>query len=331
LRRGAALDEKGVCVTDYGRLSKLRRELSGLVKKGGRDFTGLSQEELDRVEELSDAIDDIYDAKGFHKPDKHPGFPTSGRGSGGSGRGKVQAPTPGWKAGHWATPVERYMNGPDGVKALTSGSVVVPALTGGIVGIPDRPAVVTDVVPTDDLDNTNTAAFMQETVRNLNATEVAEGALKPTSVLTVQKVEEPARTIATLSEPVNRHDLEDANLLSAYIDNSLSQAVRLRLDLQIVAGNGTAPNLRGMLNVSGVRTQAFSNSVLETARKALTKLYDVNIDGGVYVVPTSIWEQLELTVLGTGSGPTPCRPRARSSRSIWPPAACGARGSSSRA
>jgi hypothetical protein len=64
-----------------------------------------------------------------------------------------------------------------------------------------------------------------------------------------------------------------------------------------------------MLNVTGVRTQAFSNSVLETARKALTKLFDVNIDGGVYVVPTSIWEQLELTVLGTGSGPTPCRPR----------------------
>jgi HK97 family phage major capsid protein len=121
----------------------------------------------------------------------------------------------------------------------------VPALSGGIVGIPDRPALVTDVIPTVPLDATNIAAYLQETVRTHAAAEVAEGALKPTSTYTVAKVEEPARTIATLSEPVNRHDLQDADLLSAYVENNLSQAVRLRLDTQIVSGDGTAPNISG--------------------------------------------------------------------------------------
>ena len=40
------------------------------------------------------------------------------------------------------------------------------------------------------------------------------------------------------------------------INNRLPLFVRLRLDGQVVNGNGTAPNLRGFLNVVGIQTQA---------------------------------------------------------------------------
>jgi hypothetical protein len=51
------------------------------------------------------------------------------------------------------------------------------------------------------------------------------------------------------------------------------QSVHLRLDSQILNGNGTAPNLRGLLSTVGIQAQAFSVSVLQTARTALSLLY----------------------------------------------------------
>lgn len=44
--------------------------------------------------------------------------------------------------------------------------------------------------------------------------------------------------------------------MRGYINNRMPLFLQLRLDSQIANGNGTAPNLRGLLNVVGVQTQA---------------------------------------------------------------------------
>jgi HK97 family phage major capsid protein len=203
------------------------------------------------------------------------------------------------KAGYWSEPFKKAVGE---TKALTSGSVVVPSLLPGIVPIPDRPTLLTQVIPSTPVEGTNLFSYLQETVRTHAAAEVAAGATKPVSTYTVQKVDDNVRTIATISQPVNRFDLEDAALLDQYIQGSLAKAVQLRLDSQILNGNGTAPNLRGLLNTAGIQSQAFSVSILQTARKALSLLYAQEIyEGIVYVMSPSQWEAVELLQLSTGA------------------------------
>jgi HK97 family phage major capsid protein len=211
---------------------------------------------------------------------------------------KGSFPTPsGMKAGHWSKPIIDKVEG----KALTSGSVTVPALTAGIVTIPDRPISLASVIPSERLQGTNQFSYLQETVRTHAAAEVAAGTTKPVSTYTVAKVDDTVRTIATISEPVNRFDLDDAPLLDQYIQGSLSQAVLLRLDGQILNGNGTPPNLKGMVNATGKQTQVFSTSILQTARKAMSLLYALEIyTGMVFVMSPAHWEACELTQLSTG-------------------------------
>jgi len=72
----------------------------------------------------------------------------------------------------------------------------------------------------------------------------------------------------------------------------------LRLEHQILLGDGQGENLTGLANTAGIQVQAFSNSVLETARKALSKLHKVEIPGGVFVLGVDVWEALELLTVG---------------------------------
>lgn len=50
--------------------------------------------------------------------------------------------------------------------------------------------------------------------------------------------------------------LMDAPLLAAYITNRLTYMLQVREQAQVLNGNGTAPNIKGILQFSGVQTQA---------------------------------------------------------------------------
>jgi HK97 family phage major capsid protein len=296
------------------KVAQLRDELKTLLAKGD----AADPDELSRVgDQLEEAMDRVPATEGGADGRGGMVFPARGARKAQPGGVVTPASASGLKAGYWSEPVRRYMEADGNTKALTSGSIVVPALTSGLVTIPDRPRLVTDVIPSQRLSATNIAAYLVETTRTHAAAEVAEGALKPTSTYTVSKVEEPARTIATLSEPVNRHDLEDARLLSSYVEGSLAAAVRLRLDTQVVSGDGTAPNLSGMLDRAGIQTQAFSVSAIETARKALSKLYAIEIESGVYVIPIAIWEAIELAQQTSGAYALPGGPVDVANRKLW--------------
>jgi HK97 family phage major capsid protein len=159
---------------------------------------------------------------------------------------------------------------------------------------------------------------LKETVRTHAAAEVLPGAVKPTSVYSVVKVEDRVRVIATLSEPVSRMDLADATLLQAYLEGSLQQSVMLRLDSEILNGDGAGENLTGLAHTSGITVQAFATDLLHTARKALTQLEDVQIPGGVYVLSPAMWESLELTqTTGSGEFIFGSSPVDRAAKRLW--------------
>jgi HK97 family phage major capsid protein len=269
-----------------GQAIEVRRQwLKNALDWGGDNGAGLSDSELRDVGRVSDELESLMD--GFDGSTKHPGFPGSG---GGRGGGRVPAQK-GWQAGYWSDPFTKGL----GRKDLTpSGSVTVPSLTGGIVPIEDRPQRLLDAIPVEPLTGTDTFAFLRETARVHAAAETAPQTAKPVSTYSVQKIEDTVKVIAHLSEPIDRFALEDARLLNGYIDGSMRQGVMLRLDGQILNGDGTGQDLLGLAATPGIQVQPFDTDVLTSLRKALTRLQAIEVPGGSYVLSPAMWEGLEL-------------------------------------
>src|SRR3546814_1904173 len=72
--------------------------------------------------------------------------------------------------------------------------------------------------------------------------------------------------------------------------------VRQRLNTQILVGNGTAPNLRGILNVAGIQTQAKgSDPVPDAAYKAMVKIRTTGqAIPGAFVFNPLDWQDVRL-------------------------------------
>lgn len=133
-----------------------------------------------------------------------------------------------------------------------------------------RPIQVVDLIP--QTTTTQTAVtYMEETTFTNNAAEVAEGEAKPEGALALTEQSSTVRKIAVWL-PVTDEQLEDVPRIEAYLNNRLPFMVQQRLDLQIISGNGTAPNLSGILDHS-IQTQAKgADPVPDAVYKAMTKV-----------------------------------------------------------
>jgi HK97 family phage major capsid protein len=104
-------------------------------------------------------------------------------------------------------------------------------------------------------------SYLRQTTRTNNAAVVAAGALKPTSVYSVTRVESSLQVIAHLSEGIPRHWLLDNTALEAFLANELTYGLQTAVEAKVLADvNGT----------SGIQMQAYATSVLATLRKGVT-------------------------------------------------------------
>lgn len=92
--------------------------------------------------------------------------------------------------------------------------------------------------------SSNAVDYVKENVFTNNAAETAEGAAKPESSLTTTLVTEPVATIAHWIK-ISKQLAQDNAALAAYINQRMIYGVNLRVENQIIAGNGTAPNISG--------------------------------------------------------------------------------------
>jgi HK97 family phage major capsid protein len=247
------------------------------------DIRRLTDSEVAEVHELADEAATLEENVPWLT--RHPGFP------GMSSTPKGFPSSPGWKSGHWGDAVVQR------VKDLTpSGSVTVPSLTTGIVRIEDRPVRLLDVIPFGPpLRGTDTYAYMRETVRTHNAAPVAKGARKPVSTYNIEKVEDRARVIAHISEPIARQNLSDVPALGQFVDQALRQGIVLSLDEQVIHGDGLGENFTGFAEDPDRLTILWDTDLITTTRKSITRLEDEEIYSGVFVLNTHVWEELELT------------------------------------
>jgi len=123
----------------------------------------------------------------------------------------------------------------------------------GIVAGAFRPLRLLDIIPRG-VASSNQVHYTRELAFTNNAAEAAEGAQKAESVLTFESVDVPVRTIAHTIK-VSKQILDDAPALQSYIDTRMRYGVDLRVESQIINGNGTSPNISGLLD-SGNYTAA---------------------------------------------------------------------------
>lgn len=97
------------------------------------------------------------------------------------------------------------------------------------------------------------------------------GGYKPEGSIAFEKVTATVKTIAEWI-PATKRGLADASQLRGLIDDELRADLAEEEEDQILNGNGSGENLTGILSTSGIQTQAWSTDLLQTIRKAKTKV-----------------------------------------------------------
>lgn len=154
--------------------------------------------------------------------------------------------------------------------ATTAGWAPRPPRIDRVIDAVTRPIQVLDLIPMMPTDSA-TIFWMLETTRTHAAAEKAEGVAYAESTFVLTEQQSPVQKI-TDSIPVTDEQLQDIGQAQGYLNQRLLFGVRQRLDLQVVLGDGTAPNLSGILDTA-VQTQAKGTDPQIVAFfKALTKV-----------------------------------------------------------
>jgi len=164
--------------------------------------------------------------------------------------------------GAWASPpVECF--GPLHATTLTEdpasgGKLLVPQYLPGVRSVMFKRLVVSDLMASGQA-TSNAIIYMVETTFTNAAAAVAEGLAKPESALVFDQRTDPVSKIAHWL-PVTEEFLEDVPAISSYIDARLTLGVQLAEEDQLLNGNGTPPNIMGVMNRAGLATAVARNA-----------------------------------------------------------------------
>lgn len=182
---------------------------------------------------------------------------------------------------------------------------IVPAdRQAGIVPGAFRQLMIRDVIPRGAT-NSNTVEYTREASWTNNAAEAAEAAQKAESVLTFELVSDPVRTIAHFIK-VSKQVLDDAPMLQSYIDLRMRHGVNQREEAQIIAGNGTSPNLKGLAHADNHTdlTLVTADNDLDATNRAKYQVVASDYMADLYLMNPADWGRIERKKTGISSDET---------------------------
>lgn len=203
----------------------------------------------------------------------------------------------------WRTPVGASLFIEEfGVKTLmetTAGFAGESPRTGLLVEAVTRPIQVLDLIPTRPM-NQPVDKYMEETTRTHNAAEKDEGAAYAESVFVWTERTQAVQKI-TDSIPVTDEQLQDAPQVAGLLDSRLRFGLRQRLDLQVLVGDGTAPNLSGILD-RAIQSQAKgADPTFDATYKAMTLVrFTGRAVPSAWVFHPNDWQDVRLTRTADG-------------------------------
>lgn len=184
--------------------------------------------------------------------------------------------------------------------ATTAGFAPESIRLPGFVEAVTRPIQLLDILPMGSVSQA-AVPYMEETTRTHAAAEAAEGAAfaESTFVFTQRSV---GVVKITDSLPVTDEQLEDVALIESYANSRLGYGVRQRLDTQAMTGNGTAPNMRGILNTSGIQTLARgTDPQMDALYKAMVRIRTIGRALPTHhVIHPLDWQDIRLTRTADG-------------------------------
>lgn len=164
----------------------------------------------------------------------------------------------------------------------------------------EQPVTIASLMP-EGRTSQAAIAYMEETTTTQGAAETAESGSKPEAALGFTERTSTVRKIA-VQIPVTDESLEDIPFIESYLDTRLSTFVRQREDAELLNGNGTPPNLRGIQQTSGILTQARTT---EANQDAIFKgIIKVQAQG--FLNPTAVvlhpnnWQTIRLMTTADG-------------------------------
>lgn len=166
--------------------------------------------------------------------------------------------------------------------------------TGRIVQYAHRRPVIADLIPQTP---TSQAAvvYMEETTFTNSAATRSEGGSAGESALAYTERSETVREIATFL-PVTEIQLEDAPVVEGLINNRLLTMLDLTEEVQLMSGDGNAPNMTGFLVKSGVQSQAKgSDPTPDAIYKAMTLVRHTGFaEPSAVVFHPNDWQDIRL-------------------------------------
>lgn len=189
------------------------------------------------------------------------------------------------------------------LKTTLTESGYPPAVTRSDLVVPTAlrdPQNVIDLIDTITTDNYQ-YKYLEETTFTNNSSATAEGSALGENALAFTERTENIRKIGSFL-PVTEELLADVSAVQGYLDSRLRTMVNLAVGDQILAGSGVAPNLTGILNVSGINTFDFSSFSGNLKRigqvyEAITEIQkDSFLSPDAIVMHPSDWYQLVTEV-----------------------------------
>lgn len=216
--------------------------------------------------------------------------------------------------------------GSDALKAFNAGSTqkarveVKNTLTGSDTTVaPDRkPGIVPGLFQPLGLESflhsmpttSNAVEFVRENVFTNSAAEAAEGASKAESGVTFTLVNQPVSTVAHWLK-ISRQLAADHAALSAYVNTRLTYGVNLKVEQQLVNGDGAAPNINGFMTAGNFTAHGYANAALGTLlkklvliRKIIGDLWNAGAPADGIVLNPLDWAQIEIDLITTAAGQT---------------------------
>jgi HK97 family phage major capsid protein len=153
--------------------------------------------------------------------------------------------------------------------------------------------------------SSNAIDWVRENVFTNNAAEVAEGGQIAQSSITFTAETMPVQNVAHFVK-ITRQLAMDNAALAAYINRRMVYGVNMRVEQQLVSGNGTTPNLSGLTKAGNFTAHGYTAASLTALGLSPTNRFDLigkmigdcalaDYPADVIVLNTADWWNLRLT------------------------------------
>ena len=191
--------------------------------------------------------------------------------------------------------IKNTITGQSGSPATNSDTIVAPQRQVGIVSGAFRTLRIRDVMPSGTT-SSNLVEYTRELAFTNGAAETAEGATKPEATLTFELASAPVKTIAHWLK-LSKQVMDDAPALASYVDTRLRYGVDLRIDQQLLNGNGSGQNIGGLAKVGNhtAFTPSSGDNAIDSINRAIYLVAAADYNATAIILNPADWGAIERT------------------------------------